>query len=208
MMGIRVPSDPHLHRWMMFVDGENFTLRAQRVAESENIPLQDGAYYMRDVLVWLPERNATTNLLTPGEDGFTDLQPRGVRSYYYTSTTGGEDVVRTIKERLWKAGFHPEVFKKARTRDKTKGVDLALATDLLSNAFRDNYDAAVLIAGDGDYLPLVEEVKRLGKVVHVAFFRGEGSGLSPNLRLASDWFWDLGTVFTGLWRDYDPEEQP
>ena len=33
--------------------------------------------------------------------------------------------------------------------------------------FEDHYDVAVLIAGDGDYVPLVEEVKSLGKVVYV-----------------------------------------
>ena len=52
----------------------------------------------------------------------------------------------------------------------------------------DNYDAAVLIAGDSDYVPLVEEVKRRGKVVYVGFFVGPKSGLSEELKLSSDGF--------------------
>ncbi len=183
----------------MFVDGENFTFRAQALAKSEKIPLQDGPYYMRDVLIWFPKLHATRNLLT-SEDHPTDLQNLGIRAYYYTSTTGGEDVIREVKEKLWEIGFQPEVFKKSKTRDTTKGVDIALATDLLGNAYRDNYDAAVLVAGDGDYVPLVEEVKRLGKVVHVAFFIGKGNGLNPNLRLASDYLWGLEDSFAQNWK--------
>jgi len=48
---------------------------------------------------------------------------------------------------------------------------------MLSHAFLNNYDVATLIAGDADYVPLVEEVKRLGKVVYVLFF--VSNGLSP-----------------------------
>jgi hypothetical protein len=31
---IHRPADPHLRRWMLFVDGENFTMRAQKLAEN------------------------------------------------------------------------------------------------------------------------------------------------------------------------------
>jgi uncharacterized LabA/DUF88 family protein len=205
MSGIRVPSDPHLRRWMMFVDGENLTIRVQRFAQDKDVPLQEGPYYMRDVLVWLPELEATTRLLYR-EDGPEELQLLGVRAYYYTSTTGDEDKIRSIREALWDIGFQPEVFKKPRKRDRTKGVDIALATDFLGNAYRDNYDAAVLVAGDGDYVPLVEEVKRLGKVVHVAFFGEKGRGLSPELRLASDRFWELEYAFAAFWERHESKD--
>jgi uncharacterized LabA/DUF88 family protein len=190
---------------MMFVDGENLTMRAQRLAQDKDILLQEGPYYMRDVLVWLPEIEATRRLLY-SEDGPEELQPLGVRAYYYTSTTGDEDKSRSIREALWSIGFQPEVFKKPRNRDRTKGVDIALATDLLGNAYRDNYDAAVLVAGDGDYVPLVEEVKRLGKVVHVAFFGEKGRGLSPELRLASDRFWELEYAFAASWEQHSSKD--
>jgi uncharacterized LabA/DUF88 family protein len=204
-VGIRVPSDPHLRRWMMFVDGENLTFRAQSLAKDKGIPLQEGPYYMRDVLVWLPEREATTRLLY-NENGPEELQLLGVRAYYYTSTIGDEDKIRSVKQTLWDIGFQPEVFKKPKRQDRTKGVDIALATDLLGNAYRDNYDAAVLIAGDGDYVPLVEEVKRLGKVVHVAFFGEKGDGLSPELRLASDRFWELTDAFAAIWEQHTSKD--
>jgi len=186
---------------MLFVDGENLTFRAQKLAQDKGISLQEGPYYMPDVLVWLPEIEATRRLLYH-EDGLEELQLLGVRAYYYTSTTGDENKIRLVREALWNLSFQPEVFKKSEQRDRTKGVDIALATDLLGNAYRDNYDAAVLVAGDGDYVPLVEEVKRLGKTVHVIFFGEKGRGLNPELRLASDRFWELEQAFAASWEQH------
>ena len=60
---------------------------------------------------------------------------------------------------------------------------------------RDNYDVAVLLAGDG---ALILELKRLGKVVYVAFFLA--SGLSPELRLAADGFFELEPFSLYQWK--------
>lgn len=46
-------------------------------------------------------------------------------------------------------------------------MDISLATDLLGHATADQFDLAVLVAGDADYIPLIEAVKRLGKRVWV-----------------------------------------
>ncbi len=52
-----------------------------------------------------------------------------------------------------------------------KGTDVNIATDLLVNAFDDQYDAAVLISEDGDFASAIQEVQRLKKQVDNAFFR-------------------------------------
>jgi uncharacterized LabA/DUF88 family protein len=87
--------------------------------------------------------------------------------------------------------------------------EIALTTDMLSHGYRTNYDVAVLFAGDGDYVPLVEEVKRLGKVVYIMFFQGsgvnmffQGSGVNNELRLASDTFLYIDEFFLGTRREY------
>jgi uncharacterized LabA/DUF88 family protein len=97
-----------------------------------------------------------------------------------------------------KLGFNPVVFKREAGQSKAKGVDIALTKDMLSHAFRNNYQVAVLVAGDGDYVPLVEEMKRLGKLVYVWFFAEEG--LSPKLRSAADLFFDLTPTFLNQWK--------
>ena len=73
----------------------------------------------------------------------------------------------------------------------------ALTKDMLSHAFRDNYEVAVLVAGDGDYVPVVQEVQRLGKIVFVWFFENEG--LNPKLKLAADHFFDFTPHFLRSW---------
>lgn len=60
---------------------------------------------------------------------------------------------------------------------------------MLLHAFFDHYDIAILIAGDGDYLPLVEEIKRLGKRLHIGFFYD--ASLNPSLKLSADKFFDI-----------------
>jgi uncharacterized LabA/DUF88 family protein len=71
---------------------------------------------------------------------------------------------------------------------------------MLSHAFLGNYQTAVLVAGDGDYVPLVREVQRFGKRVHVWFF-GE-SGASPELIRVADDFLDISKMFMESWGTY------
>ncbi len=191
------PSDPHLRRWMLFVDGENFTIRAQKVAQANNIFVPEGANHLTDVFMWLPGLQATQDTT----QGHLRLQPHAIRSFYYTSVTGDEPRLLDTRQRLRDLGFNPQVFKK--TKDKSKGVDIALAKDLLVNAFFDNYDVAVLIAGDGDYVPLIEEVKRQGKVVYLVFFRDEG--LNQDLWMAADSYFEMKQFFIDSWNRFNQE---
>ena len=51
-----------------------------------------------------------------------------------------------------------------------KGVDTRLSTDILTNAFKGNYEVAVLVSGDGDFEPVLEGVKEAGKNIVIATF--------------------------------------
>lgn len=48
---------------------------------------------------------------------------------------------------------------------RQKGVDTLVAVDMLVGAFTKIYGVAVLVAGDGDYVPVVREVRRRGVMV-------------------------------------------
>ena len=51
-----------------------------------------------------------------------------------------------------------------------KGVDVRMATDMISLAWIDNYDVAVLVSADRDFVPLAEFLQTRGlKVIHGAF---------------------------------------
>jgi uncharacterized LabA/DUF88 family protein len=194
LVGLPIPSDPHLRRWMVFVDGENLALRAKAFAANEALNLAQGANYEPDVFVWLPDTRPLTFLSGTETAG---LQRRALRAPYYTSVAADQPGIEEIRRALWDLGFHPEVFKKDKKEEKAKGVDIALTKDMLSHAYLGNYDVAVLVAGDGDYVPLVEEVKRRGKVVYVVFFARQG--LNPALQLACDTFYGLDDLFRAKW---------
>ncbi|MFX1436374.1 MAG: NYN domain-containing protein [Promethearchaeota archaeon] len=52
-----------------------------------------------------------------------------------------------------------------------KKVDINIAIDIISYAYEDAYDTAVLISGDGDFVPVIKKIKELGKNVEIWAFR-------------------------------------
>lgn len=194
-----VQVEPNL-RWMQFVDGENLAIRAKHIAKERGRILSQSPRYMEDCFVWYPNR--ANHILTMFKGNSPYLHGTALRAFYYTSVKGAESERTAVRGALKELGFHPQVFEKKVRRGRadengtqvlrSKQVDIQLATDLLSNAFRGNFDAAVLVAGDGDYVPLVEEVKRLGKLVFVYFFE---SVTSPELKLCADGFSDITDEF-------------
>lgn len=52
-----------------------------------------------------------------------------------------------------------------------KKVDINIAIDIISLAYENAYDTAVLVSGDGDFVPVVKKVKELHKSVEVWAFR-------------------------------------
>jgi len=188
MISTDPPMSPYLRRWMLFVDGENLTLRAQALATKNKVTIKPSRQYIPDVFIW-PKRDPRVPLA-----GDWACQPRAVRAYYYTSMGGDEDKLRGIRAHIKDVGFEPVVFKKESRTRKTKGVDISLTTDMLSHAYQNNYDTAILVAGDGDYTPLIAAVKRLGKNVNVAFF-SQDNGLSDAVFFGCDQFFKLEAVF-------------
>lgn len=69
-------------------------------------------------------------------------------------------------------------------RPVQKGVDVGIATLILTMAFEDKYDTLVLLSGDGDLKDAVHYVRnRLGKRVIVAGF---GGSVSTDLQCQAD----------------------
>jgi hypothetical protein len=191
-------------RWMLFVDGENLTIRAQEAVKTNalhgHFGFEVGQYYEPDIFVWFTRAYAidcspwlgTLNGVMWLPTNLRGINLEAERAYYYTCADGDDARLTDISTRLWNLRFHAEVFHKPKGR-KAKGVDICMAKDILSHGFLGNYDIAVLVAGDKDYLPLVEEVKRLGKRVVLWFF--DGHGTSPELKLAADEFVDMRRLF-------------
>jgi uncharacterized LabA/DUF88 family protein len=80
-----------------------------------------------------------------------------------------------------------------------KGVDVQLATDMITHAFKNNYDVAILVAGDNDFVGAIQAIKDNGKHVEVALFGQEST--SRQLRDVADRIISLdGTFMKGCWK--------
>ena len=112
-------------------------------------------------------------------------------------------LVAKLKKILERSGaqipteIHGELTKLCREKIPTyteKQVDVRIAVDLVSMAQRDEYDVAYLLSADGDFVPAVEEVKRLEKQVFaVSALPGQrlSDAVNTFIRLSGDWFVDF-----------------
>ncbi len=55
---------------------------------------------------------------------------------------------------------------------KQIGVDVQLATDVVTSAMRSSCDTIVIVSGDGDFIPVIDCVKISGKKIEFAAFSG------------------------------------
>jgi hypothetical protein len=140
-------------RWLLFVDGENFTCRGQEVAVAAQLRLVEPSFFERDQFLWIPTVfGAYQNARFPAP-GKNVLGIGALRVYHYTSVAGDDLKRASIRSRLWDIGFEARVVPRTKSR-APKGVHIALMSDMLSHAFRGNYGTAVLVAADGDYVAL------------------------------------------------------
>jgi hypothetical protein len=193
--------DFHAKRWMMFVDGENLTMRAQRFAKEKDMVLTAGPNYSPDVFIWMPDSNPRA--LGEVYRHVIRMETRAIRCHYYTSVWGDDAKILKVRDDLHNLRFYPGVFKKSRRDEAAKGVDIALTKDMLSHAFLNNYDVAILVTGDGDYVPVVHEVQRQGKFVLGAFL--DVKEWNEELRLAVDSNLVLDGMFLRSWGKSEPD---
>lgn len=81
-----------------------------------------------------------------------------------------EKRIITIPDQIYERikDIHP---KKSFETLVEKGVDVNIAVDMLKFAFLNYYDVAILVSGDGDFVPVVKSVQELGKKVINAYFK-------------------------------------
>ena len=111
----------------------------------------------------------------------------GRATYYDAAPDGG---AAPEVEQYWRAielqqdmhlGFG--ALRGLKRKARQKGVDAQIAVDMLVGAFGSIFDVAVLVAGDADFVPVVEEVKRRGIMVVVA---ASPTSLADDLRRVAD----------------------
>lgn len=179
-------------RTILFVDGENMLLRFEDSMRSGGFKITEGAIYKKDQYLWHP------NLISQNQ-----LYP--FRAHYYSTAVGDEDSLENLRNEISCIDFHtmafgkhqkyqliPRIFKKEKRSTKTKSVDINLVTDILRYAHSRSVDQVVVVSGDGDFIPVYEEVQRLGITVTVMAF---SNGLNKFIKPRVDSFFDLDPFF-------------
>lgn len=80
----------------------------------------------------------------------------------YFEVIEGQQVIRSVDG----VNFNINDFKTYTTLEK--GTDVNVAVQMLSKGFQNAYDIAILVSGDTDYIPVVESLHNLGKIVVLA----------------------------------------
>jgi uncharacterized LabA/DUF88 family protein len=116
-----------------------------------------------------------------------------IRPYYYSADDKNPKRSH-FYDKLREFGYETRILEIVTTQNKEKiiqkqkGVDILLATEMLTFAFRNNYDAAILCSGDQDFLPVLKEIKDLGKRIFVFGFE---SSVAFKLKNEADKFCKL-----------------
>ena len=134
-----------------------------------------------------------------------------IRIYYYNARVGQkEEPERYKQQQVFFAGVNTIPYSELRlgrlvynnwpsVPPYEKGTDVQLATDMLTHGFRGNYDVAILVAGDSDYVGALQAVKDSGKHAEVALFGKEGT--SRQLRQVADKVITINArLLTGCWK--------
>jgi uncharacterized LabA/DUF88 family protein len=177
---------------LVFIDGENLVFRYQAML-SEGRTAKPAVVHISDVFLWHPDMT---------QFGFMNVS----RVYFYTSVVGDDRVLEDTKEAIGTTTYGyeyedgkegtaeivPLIFKKPAKSYKSRQVDIQIAIDMMRFAHNPAIDLLCLFSGDGDYLPLIEELMRHGKEVVVGAF---SSGRAPQLKWFADEFIDLDEIF-------------
>jgi len=136
---------------------------------------------------------------------------RLVRIYYYNARVGQKEEPERYKDqKKFFAGVEAIPYTELRlgrlvynnwpnSPPYEKGVDIQLATDMITHSFKGNYDVAVLVAGDNDFVGALQAVKDNGKNVEVALFGKERT--SMQLRNVADKVVTIdGRLLRGCWK--------
>ena len=128
-----------------------------------------------------------------------------IRTYYYNIRQESPDnpALAASQDRFLNALYETEylevklgIWKQRGNTMVEKGVDVMIASDLISHAYEDHYDTAILVSGDADFYPALQVVKDTGKQVEVAAFdsnlSAEAARMTDRLiKFNRSWFDDL-----------------
>ncbi len=116
-----------------------------------------------------------------------DKSAKGIERFH-----AGLRLANRIEVRLGKTRTTPKGEK-----DRQKQVDILLALDMYKLALSGKIDLAILLSGDGDFVPVLQAVKDEGVLTKVVYSR---ESIDHELRLVADMHHEIGAADFRRWQ--------
>ena len=172
---------------MVFIDYENFDIALKNYYKgmNKNFPRLDYQKLASNLCQTIPlddVKLVKTMLFVPEPDNFL-LQDEywkeynrslsGLQSKPFMDVIKGRFVTYPVDAAV------PKDINDKRTYFKVeKGTDINIASHMLTMAFNNSYDIAILISGDSDYTTVLTTLRTIGKLSYIATVEGQKSKLS------------------------------
>ena len=145
-----------LERVMIFIDGGYLRKLFLDLIGDDNIDFFKLRNYMLDLYDRAPVNPFQANLIRVYYyDGISDKEPDRTKHKKRFDSLQGRYFFLTVKL--------GEAVKLPDGSFRQKGVDILMAVDALTMAYRNYYDCGLFLLADRDFIPLIRAVKNAGK---------------------------------------------
>lgn len=172
-----------MRRAMMFIDYENFEAARRalyRENQVEHTPRLDIPIFPQK---FVAEKTSNVDLLktflfVPEPEGVLAEEEHRTKLYNFLKGLENTDYLTVISGRHCVRPVNGDYSTINIANKKTfyvveKGTDVNIATQLLTKAFHNSYDIAIVVSADADYLPVYDILNTLGKLVMIVYLEGQ-----------------------------------
>lgn len=168
---------------MLFIDFENFNIAKYNYYKKKGLqnPKIDFNDFPKQLINKLKSKHVLvkTFLFYPKPDDFLMQHPQKAKIYNWIETlknmnhfavVEGSHIARPING---KDTSTMDINDSSTYNVVEKGTDVNVAVHILTKAFHNAFDTAVILSGDTDYLPIVNTLNMMGKSVVMVGVEGQ-----------------------------------
>lgn len=173
----------HMQKAMIFIDYENFEISRCDLYKNEGnqrAPFLDLVEFPKKLIgkIGLELELMKTFLFAPKPDDILKQEKwrqkrfdflKGLENTNFFTVIAGRHCARPNNGDFASI----DLSDKSTYHVNEKGTDINIATQILTKAFHDSYDVAIVVSGDTDYLPVYDVLNTIGKLVIVVGVKGQ-----------------------------------
>ena len=154
-----------MNKTVLFIDGSNFYYGLKSVYGDEKS--LSGFNFKKLGEILANGRNLVRIIYYNAPLNFDDSPEKYSKQQKFFEKVKNTENVKLILSRLQK--------RKIKGTNKhyyvVKGDDIHIAVDMVKGAYENTFDIAILVSGDGAFVPAVNTIQEKGKVVENAYFK-------------------------------------